>query len=163
DECGASDQRRRGQVRDCVRHARRLERARGRPHQCFGVGERGRDQYHSAERSREEERKDGVPLGRHPPRRGHSANRQQRLIEFAVRIAGSLDGRSLGPCRWSAPQIEIETSRRTLETELLEMQTVKLETTPREQSGKGIARRLRASGQIPAVFYGKGIETLALS
>lgn len=43
------------------------------------------------------------------------------------------------------------------------MQTVKLETTPREQSGKGIARRLRASGQIPAVFYGKGIETLALS
>jgi large subunit ribosomal protein L25 len=33
----------------------------------------------------------------------------------------------------------------------------------REQTGKGISRRLRKEGRIPAVVYGKGMEAIALS
>ena len=33
----------------------------------------------------------------------------------------------------------------------------------REQSGKGICRRLRAVGRIPAIVYGKGMESVAVS
>ena len=33
----------------------------------------------------------------------------------------------------------------------------------REQTGKGICRRLRAAGRIPAVVYGKGMESVAVS
>lgn len=33
----------------------------------------------------------------------------------------------------------------------------------REQTGKGICRRLRAAGRVPAVVYGKGIEPVAVS
>ena len=33
----------------------------------------------------------------------------------------------------------------------------------REQSGKGISRRLRAAGRIPAVVYGKGMESVTVS
>ncbi len=43
------------------------------------------------------------------------------------------------------------------------MQTVKLETSTRPESGKGHARRLRQAGRIPAVLYGKGIATQSLS
>lgn len=33
----------------------------------------------------------------------------------------------------------------------------------REQTGKGICRRLRAAGRIPAVVYGKGMEPVSIS
>jgi large subunit ribosomal protein L25 len=33
----------------------------------------------------------------------------------------------------------------------------------REATGKGIARRLRAAGRIPAVVYGRGVESKAIS
>ena len=33
----------------------------------------------------------------------------------------------------------------------------------REQTGKGISRRLRAAGRIPAIVYGKGMESVAVS
>jgi large subunit ribosomal protein L25 len=43
------------------------------------------------------------------------------------------------------------------------METVKVKATPRPQSGKGPARRLRVQDQIPAVLYGKGMDTLSIS
>lgn len=33
----------------------------------------------------------------------------------------------------------------------------------REETGKGISRRLRSAGRIPAVVYGKGMESVAVS
>ena len=33
----------------------------------------------------------------------------------------------------------------------------------REQTGKGISRRLRVAGRIPAIVYGKGIESVTVS
>ncbi|MBU5612763.1 50S ribosomal protein L25 [Geomonas azotofigens] len=33
----------------------------------------------------------------------------------------------------------------------------------REKTGKGICRRLRAAGRVPAVVYGKGIEPICIS
>jgi large subunit ribosomal protein L25 len=33
----------------------------------------------------------------------------------------------------------------------------------REESGKGISRRLRVAGRIPAVIYGKGMESVSVS
>ena len=33
----------------------------------------------------------------------------------------------------------------------------------REKTGKGICRRLRAAGRVPAVVYGKGMEPVAIS
>ena len=33
----------------------------------------------------------------------------------------------------------------------------------REQSGKGISRRLRVAGRIPAIVYGKGMESVTVS
>ena len=33
----------------------------------------------------------------------------------------------------------------------------------REETGKGICRRLRSAGRIPAVVYGKGLEPVAIS
>jgi large subunit ribosomal protein L25 len=38
-----------------------------------------------------------------------------------------------------------------------------LNVSLREASGKGVARGLRRQGQIPAVFYGKGLEHCSLS
>ena len=38
------------------------------------------------------------------------------------------------------------------------MASVNLSATKREGSGKGVARRLRAAGQIPAILYGYGTE-----
>lgn len=38
-----------------------------------------------------------------------------------------------------------------------------IEVTKREQTGKNSNRRLRASGQIPAVVYGGGLDPLAVS
>lgn len=35
--------------------------------------------------------------------------------------------------------------------------------TPRTEKGKGAARRLRNSGQVPAVAYGKGLDAISLS
>lgn len=43
----------------------------------------------------------------------------------------------------------------------MEKQT--LQTEVRESRGKGSARQLRASGKIPAVLYGQGVETTALA
>jgi large subunit ribosomal protein L25 len=39
----------------------------------------------------------------------------------------------------------------------------KLETERRENSGKGVARKLRAAGRVPAVFYGHDQEATPLS
>lgn len=39
----------------------------------------------------------------------------------------------------------------------------KLETERREDSGKGVARKLRAAGRVPAVFYGHDQEATRLS
>lgn len=38
------------------------------------------------------------------------------------------------------------------------MERVELEVTPREETGKGAMRRLRAEGGVPAVVYGSGSE-----
>jgi large subunit ribosomal protein L25 len=43
------------------------------------------------------------------------------------------------------------------------MNRIELKVEPRPLRGKGPARRLRAAGKIPAVFYGKGRDTLAIS
>lgn len=43
------------------------------------------------------------------------------------------------------------------------MDTVKLTIHPREESGKGPCRRLRAAGSVPAVVYSKGQETVSIS
>ncbi len=42
------------------------------------------------------------------------------------------------------------------------MAQVKLESNTREKSGKGVARKLRAAGRIPAVLYGPSIEPVGL-
>ncbi len=39
----------------------------------------------------------------------------------------------------------------------------KLEAEHRDDHGKGVARKLRAAGRVPAVFYGHGTETVPLS
>jgi large subunit ribosomal protein L25 len=39
---------------------------------------------------------------------------------------------------------------------------VTLEATPRSETGKGPARRARASGQVPAVLYGPSVEATSL-
>jgi large subunit ribosomal protein L25 len=39
----------------------------------------------------------------------------------------------------------------------------KLVASRREGTGKGVARKLRASGQVPAVLYGHGMEPVSLS
>lgn len=43
------------------------------------------------------------------------------------------------------------------------MSEMTIEVTKREQLGKNANRRLRASGQIPAVVYGGGLDPLAIS
>ena len=43
------------------------------------------------------------------------------------------------------------------------MASVNLNATPREGSGKGVARRLRAAGQVPGILYGFGTEARSLS
>ncbi len=43
------------------------------------------------------------------------------------------------------------------------METTKLQAEVRELRGKGPARRLRAEGKLPAVFYGPGQEPIALT
>ncbi|MDQ3962552.1 MAG: 50S ribosomal protein L25/general stress protein Ctc [Actinomycetota bacterium] len=42
------------------------------------------------------------------------------------------------------------------------MAEVSLKAIKREGSGKGVARRARASGRVPAVVYGKGMEPVAI-
>jgi large subunit ribosomal protein L25 len=39
----------------------------------------------------------------------------------------------------------------------------KLTAEPRTDAGKGVARKLRAAGRVPAVLYGQGSETVSLS
>jgi large subunit ribosomal protein L25 len=39
----------------------------------------------------------------------------------------------------------------------------KLEADLRQGTGKGVARKLRASGRVPAILYGHGMEPVALS
>jgi large subunit ribosomal protein L25 len=39
----------------------------------------------------------------------------------------------------------------------------KLTAEPRSDAGKGVARKLRAAGRVPAVLYGHDMETMALS
>ena len=43
------------------------------------------------------------------------------------------------------------------------MAEVKLVAEPREGTGKGAARKLRAAGRVPAVLYGAGLESTAVS
>ena len=43
------------------------------------------------------------------------------------------------------------------------METTKLQAEVRTQCGKGPARRLRASGKVPAVFYGPGMTPTPLT
>jgi large subunit ribosomal protein L25 len=43
------------------------------------------------------------------------------------------------------------------------MQRIELNVELRANSGKGAARKLRATGQVPAILYGRGAEPLALS
>ena len=43
------------------------------------------------------------------------------------------------------------------------MATAQLNATPRTDKGKGVARKLRASGQVPGVIYGHGREPQPLS
>lgn len=40
---------------------------------------------------------------------------------------------------------------------------VQLKAEPREESGKGVARRLRTDGRVPGVLYGPALETIPLS
>jgi ribosomal protein L25 (general stress protein Ctc) len=42
------------------------------------------------------------------------------------------------------------------------MREVTLEARTRKDAGKGVARKLRAAGKIPAVVYGKGEEPMAI-
>ena len=42
------------------------------------------------------------------------------------------------------------------------MQALKLFAELREDSGKGVARKLRRDGKIPAVLYGRGEVTISL-
>jgi len=42
------------------------------------------------------------------------------------------------------------------------MAQVELNVEIREDSGKGVARKLRAAGQLPAVVYGKNIDAQAI-
>src|SRR5947207_13080524 len=39
----------------------------------------------------------------------------------------------------------------------------KLKAEPRSETGKGAARKLRASGRVPGILYGHGMKPLALS
>jgi large subunit ribosomal protein L25 len=39
----------------------------------------------------------------------------------------------------------------------------RLVATPRDGAGKGVARKLRAAGRVPAVLYGHGMDPLSLS
>ena len=43
------------------------------------------------------------------------------------------------------------------------MAEVKLVAEPREGTGKGVARKLRAAGRVPAVLYGHGMDSTAVS
>ena len=43
------------------------------------------------------------------------------------------------------------------------MAIVSLECARREEVGKGVARRLRAGGRVPAVFYGRGEDAIPLA
>jgi large subunit ribosomal protein L25 len=43
------------------------------------------------------------------------------------------------------------------------MAQVKLNVDIREKSGKGVARKLRAAGKLPAVVYGKGVDPITIT
>lgn len=43
------------------------------------------------------------------------------------------------------------------------MATASLKATPRTEKGKGVARKLRASGQVPGIIYGHGREPQSLT
>ncbi|MCJ7797884.1 MAG: 50S ribosomal protein L25 [Thermoleophilia bacterium] len=43
------------------------------------------------------------------------------------------------------------------------MDTFKMAVRERDTSGKGPARRMRVAGQVPAVVYGRGLETVSLT
>ena len=43
------------------------------------------------------------------------------------------------------------------------MAEVKLVAEPREGTGKGVARKLRAAGRVPGVLYGHGMDSIPLS
>jgi large subunit ribosomal protein L25 len=40
---------------------------------------------------------------------------------------------------------------------------VQLKADPREGTGKGVARKLRANGQVPAILYGHGMDPVSVS
>ncbi len=43
------------------------------------------------------------------------------------------------------------------------MAIVALEAAPRTDTGKGVARKLRAGGRVPGVYYGRGEDSIALT
>jgi len=43
------------------------------------------------------------------------------------------------------------------------MEIIKLSATPRQESGKGPSNRLRRTGNIPAICYGKGLEAFPVA
>lgn len=43
------------------------------------------------------------------------------------------------------------------------MQRLQIKAQPRESTGKGVARKLRAQGRIPGIVYGTGLEPIPLS
>src|SRR6266850_7103970 len=43
------------------------------------------------------------------------------------------------------------------------MAIVSLEAAPRTDTGKGVARKLRAGGRVPGVYYGRGEDSIALT
>lgn len=43
------------------------------------------------------------------------------------------------------------------------MKQISIEAIARKESGKGVARKLRAAGRLPGVLYGKGTENIPLS
>jgi len=43
------------------------------------------------------------------------------------------------------------------------MEIIKLSATPRQESGKGPSNRLRRTGNIPAICYGKGLESFPVA
>src|SRR3954471_9442079 len=58
---------------------------------------------------------------------------------------------------WAAKSRTIQDRKNT------NMATASLNASPRADKGKGVARKLRAAGQVPGVIYGHGREPQSLS
>ena len=89
--------------------------------------EAGRDRHHPAARRSTRAAEHRRALGRAPHRRSHPSHPQRRIHQLAVRLS-------------ERPE------------EIMEEITLNIE--PRDDRGKGAARRLRRTGKVPGVFYG---------